>query len=374
MYTVWNGADAYSDHYLIAATIKLKLKKSFPQGHWQKKLDIAKLQYPKKNKDFVLELRNRLSMTEVSSEMEEKPTINSKWNAIKTIYSETAQKVLGFKKKGAKEWISASTWQKIEERKQLKAKMLNSKSQRLLEKTKMSYKNKDREVKRNARRDKRVFVEHLASEAEKAAAYGKLGIVYKITKRLCGKCTNQTTHVMDKNGNICTSESEQAARWVQHFHEVLNLPEPEHLANITTTDDILEINTNPPDSVEVKVAIQTLKSGKACGIDAIYAEMLKVDILTSTRVLTDLFQDIWNSDTSLKTGPKVLLSKSPRKATLRTATTGVESPFYLFQARCSAESFLTGWRRLLTPGLDRSKQASGREEDVWTRSLLCVTS
>ncbi len=49
----------------------------------------------------------------------------------------------GFKQKGAKEWISASTWQKVEERKQLKAKMLNSKSQRLLEKTKMSYKNKD---------------------------------------------------------------------------------------------------------------------------------------------------------------------------------------------------------------------------------------
>ncbi len=74
-------------------------------------------------------------MTEASSEMEE-PIIRSKLNAIKTIYSETAQKVLGFKQKGGKEWISASTWQKVEERKQLKAKMLNSKSQRLLEKTK----------------------------------------------------------------------------------------------------------------------------------------------------------------------------------------------------------------------------------------------
>lgn len=126
----YRGADAYSDHYLIAATIKLKLKKSIPQGHRQKKLDIAKLQYPKENREFVLELRHRFSTTEASSEMEE-PTINSKWNAIKTIYSETAQKVQGFKQIGAKEWISASTWQKVEERKQLKAKMLNTKSQRL---------------------------------------------------------------------------------------------------------------------------------------------------------------------------------------------------------------------------------------------------
>ncbi len=52
----YRGTDAYSDHYQIAATIKLKLKKSFPQGHWQKKLDIAKLHYPKESKEFVLEL------------------------------------------------------------------------------------------------------------------------------------------------------------------------------------------------------------------------------------------------------------------------------------------------------------------------------
>lgn len=206
------GADAFSDHYLIPATIKLKLKKPSPQDHRQRKLDIAKLQYPKKNKEFVLELRNRFSTSEVPSEMEEELTINSKWNPIKTIYFETAQKVLGFKQKGAKEWISANTGLKVEERKQLKAKMLNTKSQRLLEKTKMSYKNKDREVMGSARKDKMVFVEHLANEAEKAAAHGNLGTVYKITKRLFGRCTNHTTHVWDKNGNICTSESEQAAR------------------------------------------------------------------------------------------------------------------------------------------------------------------
>ncbi|KAL7380393.1 hypothetical protein ABVT39_017111 [Epinephelus coioides] len=106
----YRGADAYSDRYLICTTIKLKLKKSIPQGHQQKKLDIAKLQYPKKNKEFVLEPRNRFTTPEASSEMEEEPTINSKWNAIKTIYSKTAQKVLGFKQKGAEEWISANTW------------------------------------------------------------------------------------------------------------------------------------------------------------------------------------------------------------------------------------------------------------------------
>ncbi|KAJ8381626.1 hypothetical protein SKAU_G00024040 [Synaphobranchus kaupii] len=169
----------------------------------------------------------------------------------------------------------------------------------------------------SARRDKRAFIENLASEAEKAAAYGNLGTVYKITKRLCGKCTYQTTPVKDKNGNICTPEREQAARWVQHFQEVLNLPEPEQPANIITTDDTLEINTSAPDYDEVRTAILAQKSGKACGIDATHAEMLKADISTSTRVLTDLFQTIWNNDTIPEDWSKGLIAKIPKKSGVR---------------------------------------------------------
>ena len=116
-----------------------------------------------------------------------------------------------------------------------------------------------------------------------------------------------------RNSTKGTSEREQEARWVQHFQEVLNLPEPEQRANITTTEDTLEINTNPPESAEVKAAIQTLKSGKSCGIDAINAEMLKADIPTSTRVLTDLFENIWNSDTIPEDWSKGIIVKVPKK-------------------------------------------------------------
>lgn len=167
-----------------------------------------------------MELRNCFSILEEPSAMKVEPIINNKWNAIKTAYSETAQNVLGFKQNVAEEWISATTWQRIEESRQLKAKVLNTKSQRLHEKAEAFYTNKDREVKRCARREKRAFIENLPSEAEKAAAYGNLA------NRLYGKCTTHSTHVRDKNGNICPSEREQAARWVQHFEEVLNLPEP----------------------------------------------------------------------------------------------------------------------------------------------------
>ena len=71
---------------------------------------------------------------------------------------------------------------------------------------------KDKEVKRSARRDKRVFVEELANEAETAAAIGDLNTVYKITKQLSGRNNTCNKLVKDKQGKQLTTEKEQAAR------------------------------------------------------------------------------------------------------------------------------------------------------------------
>ena len=58
----YRGADANSDHYLVGATIKLKLRRAVPQGKHRKQLDTTKLKCPNINKEFVLELRNRFSV------------------------------------------------------------------------------------------------------------------------------------------------------------------------------------------------------------------------------------------------------------------------------------------------------------------------
>ena len=127
------------------------------------------------------------------------------------------------------------------------------------------YKIKDKEVKRNARRGKRVFAEKLANEAETAAAKGDLNTVYKITKQLSGWNNTCKKPVKDKHGKLLTTEREQAAQWVQHFEEVLNRPEPKEPADPDPLDDI-DINISPPSQAEVETAIKAMKSGKAPGI------------------------------------------------------------------------------------------------------------
>ena len=73
----------------------------------------------------------------------------------------------------------------IDERSKIKGKILNVKSQRILEQLEGTYSSKDKEVKRSARNDKRNYINSKAAEAEAAVARGETNTVYKITKELC---------------------------------------------------------------------------------------------------------------------------------------------------------------------------------------------
>ena len=87
-------------------------------------------------------------------------------------------------------------------------KILNSRSTRIQEKLQSSYKIKDKEVKRNARKDRRIFIDAMAREAEEAANRGEMRTVYKITNQLCGTTRTPNTQVKDKQGKLLSTEEE----------------------------------------------------------------------------------------------------------------------------------------------------------------------
>ena len=194
--------------------------------------------------------------------------------------------------------------------------MLNAKSSRQIERTQQENKIRNREVKRSARKDKRNFIKKLASEAEEAAEKRDFGTVYKIAKQLCGNNTNHSMPVKDKQGKVLTTEREQAARWVQHFEEVLNRPDPEEPADPPPSKLYLDIDTSPPVIAEVRSAIENMKNGKAPGIDSLQAELFKADISTTSRLLTDLFSKIWEQEIIPNDWFKGLIFTLPKKGDL----------------------------------------------------------
>ena len=148
---VYRGADAYSDHYLVKTSIKLKLRKTTQQTQKRKVLDMQSLQVATKRKQFVLEVKNRFSCLEFLED-KHNDSVQDSWNCIKEAYVETAKDILGYRKGKHKEWLSAGTWDKIEERKKLKEKLLTTKSQRVHDLVEQEYKNKDKEVKKSAKK------------------------------------------------------------------------------------------------------------------------------------------------------------------------------------------------------------------------------
>ncbi|XP_076101178.1 uncharacterized protein LOC143070963 [Mytilus galloprovincialis] len=260
----------------------------------RKILNVNRLKEPEIKQKFVIELRNRFRVLEDLDQTEDN-SIEKKRENIKEVNQNTSEKIIGFRKSSSKQWLTSDTWKAVDERAKLKEKVLSTRSSRLKEQTQKKYIEKDKEVKKRARKDKMNHLEERAEEAEKAAARGDLSTVYKITKELCEQC-KQPPPVKDKNGKIITTEREQAARWVEHFKAVLNRPEPINEFQEAPQLEELDINTDPPSKEEITKAIKSMKSGKAAGIDGLQAELLKADINTATAILHDLFKDIWEEN------------------------------------------------------------------------------
>ena len=101
--------------------------------------------------------------------------------------------------------------------------------------------------------------------------------------------------VKDKEGRLLTKDDEIRKRWRDHFTEVLNRPVPSDEAIIMQDTPTIETTeTGYITREEVRRAVGIMKNGKAAEIDSISVEMLKADVDTTTNVLHELFQKIWD--------------------------------------------------------------------------------
>ena len=158
--------------------------------------------------------------------------------------------------------VNIKNKESIEERPKLKEKLLSTRSPRLKEQAQRDYSEKDKEVKRSARNDKRNYLQCRAEEAEKASIRDDLNTVYKITKELLAP-SKQPPPVEDRSGKIITTEREQESRWVEHFQSVLNRPEPTTEFPGITQKEQLHILTDTPSKAEITKAIQVMNTEKA---------------------------------------------------------------------------------------------------------------
>ena len=303
---VKRGADIGSDHYLVVASLKLKLKKSEIAEKRKLLFDSKKLEDSHIKKAFTLELKNRFSILQEESEL----TLNK----VNEAMTETAKTVLGYKKKKKEQWISNKTWNIISERKKLKEKLLNTKSQRQKERIQKEYKEKDIKVKAACRQDKREYYDSLANKAENASLSNDTKTLYNIIKQLANNFNyGNNGPLKGKDGKDIIDEKEKIKRWKEYFGDLLNRPPPAQHIDIPPSQEELDIHTGPIQVSEVQAAIQKLKSGKAPGTDCISAEMLKAESTDTSKILCKILQDIWNTEKTPEEWQTGLIVKLPKK-------------------------------------------------------------
>ncbi|CAH8572457.1 unnamed protein product [Schistosoma haematobium] len=311
------GVDIASDHHLLVAKMKLKLKKHWTTGRTiSQKFNTAFLQDTDKLNKFKIVLSNRFQAFHDLLNREG-TTIESNWNGIKEAITSICHEVLGHKKHHHKEWITVDTLGKIQERRNKKAAINTSRTRAEKAKAQAEYTEVNKQVKRSIRTDKRKYVEDLATAAEKAVREGNMRQLYDTTKKLSGNRRKPERPVKSKEGKVITNIEEQQNRWVEHFKELLNPPAPLNPPNIEAAPTDLPINVGPPTIEEISMAIRLIKSGKAAGPDNIPAEALKADVPATARTLHILFNKILDEEQVSKDWKEGVLIKIPKKGDLR---------------------------------------------------------
>lgn len=309
---VKRGADFASDHHLLSARMMLK-RNWTGQSSQRQRYNITALKETDRLEEFKTTLSKKAQIIQRQIEGE---TINEKWQSIKEALTSTCQEVLGNMKQGQKEWISAGTLKKIQERKRKKADMNNSRTRTTKAKAKEQYSEANRIVKRSIRTDKRNYMETLAGEAEDAAQKGNMRELYANIKRLSGKFSQPARPVKDRDGKTIPGLEQQKHRRAEHFEDLLNRPSPPNPINIQPASCNLPIDCDAPSKEEMLKAIKQLRNGKSAGPDAIPAEALKADEVTTVDMLYPLFQKIWEEEDIPSEWKEGHLIKLPKKGDL----------------------------------------------------------
>ena len=125
-----------------------------------------------------------------------------------------------------------SSWEEIQERRKLKKKVNDAKSEILRKRWLKKYGEKNKMVKRCLTRAKKQWADDVANETENAANLGSMKGVYDATRNLCYDRPRNITMVKDKEGKLLTKDDDIRKRWRNHFAEVLNRPVPTDQADV----------------------------------------------------------------------------------------------------------------------------------------------
>ncbi len=259
------GADADSDHNLVAMRMRVKLKK-IKKVRKKQKWDIDRM---------------KTNVAAFSASVEERVacepgvTVEKRWEKLKGTVIESAMTHIGYKKGSLtrKPWITKGMLDKMNERRKWKS--------RNTEYGKRKYRQLNNELRRETERAKAIWWEEQCNELEELDRRGRTDLVYAKVRKLTGKskARNGNMVITDDKGKLLTEPDDVRKRWKEYI-EILydreGKPKPGDI-EVELEGTVCEDEKGPELlRSEIMTAITEMKGNKAVGVDNIPAEFWKV--------------------------------------------------------------------------------------------------
>jgi hypothetical protein len=277
------GADADTDHNLVAMRVKLKLKK-LKRGKNRRKWDMEKLKANQKQFRFGIENDVQRNVT---------GTVEEKWSSLRDIILKNARIHVGYRqgKRAKKPWITEAMLQKMRERRKWKSK--NTMEGRT------KYKQLNNELRRETEKARAEWWERECEELEGLEASGRSDLMYAKVRRLTrkGKAAGGNLAINDKDGKLITDPDKVRARWKEYIEALYDKPgkpEAEDIEMERETSVLEDFKGPELLTSEITEAIEELKQNKAVGVDDIPAEFLKVLGEKAIKELVEMCKTVYN--------------------------------------------------------------------------------
>jgi len=203
----FRGADVASDHKLVVAKIRLRLKK-MSEKKYVRPFAVEKLKDKTICDEFCIDVSNRFAMLQHAADFADQ------WKIFQETIKDSAEQVIGRRRGSRKErWISKRSWKLIDKRKAIKIAHDQINSDETWKINNAEYKKKDKEVKKSCKNDQRQLVEDRGREAEEAAARSDSKTLYRIVRDLTGNRNITNVTIKSRNREVLLTEIQQSSRW-----------------------------------------------------------------------------------------------------------------------------------------------------------------
>jgi hypothetical protein len=203
----FQGADIDSDHSLVIANIKMKLRQK-QTAPFKRQRDTAKLAQEVTGQSYKAALHLKLGNLDEDGDMDVKMDRITK--AITEAVEETVPELEQLNKK----WITQPTLKLIQEKRALKIRRDDSEGADRL------YKDKCNEVKKAVKVDKAKWLEDQCLDIERYYGEFKTREVYKLIRSINRKWQPRQRTIQDSNGAILMEKEDIMQRWTTYCSEL----------------------------------------------------------------------------------------------------------------------------------------------------------